>query len=242
MPPITRKMPTPTRVADITTSHGLGRAHLFAVPRGVPRASIILGHGAGAGIESPGLAALAAGLPQYGIEVVLVEQPWKVSGNPVAPATSVLDTAWIEIVADLRRSGIGLRRLAVGGRSGGARVACRTAAQIKPASILLLAYPLYPPRQTDADRAGELAAAAALAPVTVVQGTEDKYGGPADVALAVAEHGQRVLAVGIPFLDHSFHLKAKATITDSEARMVLVESARRSVLRSAGNTGPLLAR
>ncbi len=242
MPPITRNLPKASRVEDVNTSHGPARAHVFTVHHGVPRASLILGHGAGGGIASPDLATLADELPRYGIEVVLAEQPWRVAGGSVAPAKTVLDGAWIEIVAGLRRSGIGLRRLAVGGRSSGARVACRTAAQIQPACVICLAFPLIPPRQSHNDRASELAAAAEVAPTTVIQGTADKFGTPPDVAALVAEHGQRVLTVAIPFLDHSFHLKPKATITDSEARLILTEAARRAVLRGAGNSGPLLAR
>ena len=243
MPPITRKVPKPTRVEDIETSQGLARAHIFAVPHGVPRASLVLGHSAGAGVASPDLSTLADGLPGYGIEVVLAEQPWHVAGRGVAPHRNVLDAAWIEIVAALRRSGIGLRRLSVGGRSSGARVACRTVQETQPASVLCLAFPLLPPKaQQGPDRGAELAHAAAAVPTTVVQGTEDRWGGPPDIAAAVAEHGQRVLAVAIPFVDHAFNLPTSATITDSEARLILVEVARRAVLRSGGNSGPLLER
>lgn len=239
MPAIARKSPTPTRVNDVDTTVGRGRCHIFAVPSGVPRASLLLGHSS-TGIASPDLITLAAGLPPFGIEVVLVEQPWSLAGEGAAPPITQLDQAWLEMVADLRRGGVGLRRLAVGGRGVGARVACRTARQVSPSSILVLAFPLFG-RHADEDRAAELAAAAEVVPVTVVQGTEDKLGGPADIAVAVSEHGQRVLTVGIPFLDHNFALPARATITDSEARLVLLESARHSVLRD-GNTGPLLAR
>lgn len=239
MPAITRKVPTPTKVEMIDTAQGPGRAHIFAVPHGVPRASLVLGHSS-TGIHSPDLATLADGLPPFGIEVVLVEQPWLVAGREKSPQLSLQEEAWVESVADLRRGGIGLRRLAVGGRGVGARVACRTAQQTQPAAILCLAFPLSP-RRSEEDRAEELATAAAVAPVTVVQGTQDKLGGPADIAVAVAEHGQRVLTVGIPFLDHRFALPARASITDYEARLVLIESARRTVLRG-GNTGPLLAR
>jgi predicted alpha/beta-hydrolase family hydrolase len=239
VPAIIRKAPTPTRVEDMETGVGLGRGHIFAVPSGVPRASLLLGHSS-TGIASPDLSTLAAGLPPLGIEVVLVEQPWSVAGRGTAPEITQLDQAWLDMVADLRRGGVGLRRLAVGGRGAGARVACRTARQVGPSAVLSLAFPLAV-RRDEEDRAAELAAAAEVAPVTVVQGTEDKLGGPADIAIAVSEHGQRVLTVGIPFLDHDFTLPARATITDSEARLVLLESARRTVLRS-GNTGPLLAR
>jgi predicted alpha/beta-hydrolase family hydrolase len=239
VPPITRKAPTPTRVETIDTAQGPGRAHIFAVPHGVPRASLVLGHSS-TGIHSPDLATLAEGLPPLGIEVAIIEQPWLVAGREKSPQLSLLDEAWAESVADLRRGGIGLRRLAIGGRGVGARVACRTAPQIQPAAVLCLAFPLFP-RKPEDDRSEELAGAAAVAPVTVVQGTEDKLGGPADIAVAVAEHGQRVLTVGIPFLDHHFVLPARASITDYEARLVVIESARHTVLRG-GNTGPLVAR
>jgi hypothetical protein len=234
-------VPTATRVEDIPTSRGLARAHHFAVPHGVPRASLVLGHGAGAGPHAPDLSTLAAGLPVHGIEVVLAEQPWHVAGRPVAPHRNELDAAWIEIVAALRRSGVGLRRLAVGGRSSGARVACRTVATTKPAAVLCLAYPLRPGKDRP-DRGSELAAAAEYAPTTVIQGTRARFGGPPEIASAVATHGQRVLAVAVPFCDHSFHLAAGATITDYEARMVLIEAALRAVLRLGRNSGPLLER
>jgi predicted alpha/beta-hydrolase family hydrolase len=239
VPAIIRKVPRPTRVEDIETGAGPGRGHVFSVPTGVPRASLLLGHSS-TGINSPDLATLAEGLPPFGIEVVLVEQPWSVAGRDAAPDIAQLDQAWLAMVADLRRGGIGLRRLAVGGRGVGARVACRTAQQVGPSAVLGLAFPLAA-RRDDEDRAAELALAAEVAPVTVVQGTEDRFGGPADIAIAVSQHGQRVLTVGIPFLDHDFVLPARATITDYEARTVLLESARRTVLRT-GNTGPLLSR
>ncbi len=241
MTPITRNHPQPSRTEDLNTSHGPARAHYFTVPHGVPRASLILGHGAGRGIDSPDLSTLAAELPGHGIEVILAEQPWKVAGRPVAAAKSVLDESWLQIVAGLRRAGAGLRRLALGGRSAGARVACRTAEATKPDALVCLAFPLLP-RKSGADRSDELAAGAAQAPTVVIQGTADEFGGPPEIAERVAAHGQRVLAVGIPFVDHSFHLTSGATLTDVEARLVLVECARRAVLRTSGNSGPLLAR
>lgn len=242
MRPIISKFPEPSRIDDITTGQGKARAYFYTVAHGVPRASLILGHGTGAGTESPDLQTLADGLPRYGIEVVLAEQPWHVAGKPVAPHKKSLDGAWVEIVAALRRSGVGLRRLVVGGRSAGARVACRTVEGTKPASVLCLAFPLRPDRDGSPDRGDELAHAAAYAPTTVIQGTEDRFGGPPEVAMVAAEHGQRVIAAAVPFADHTFELRKGATITDSEARMILIEVARRAVMRSAGNAGPLLER
>lgn len=242
MRPISRKAPKPARTSDLDTEHGPARAHFFSVPNGVPRASLILGHGAGGGVNSPDLATLADELPAQGIEVVLTEQPWLVAGERLAGHKAVLDRCWIQMVGELRRQGVGLRRLVVGGRSTGARVACRTAEQTKPDALLCLAFPLIPPSKPANSRAPELAAGAAAAPTTVVQGALDKFGSPADVSVLAAEAGGRVLTVAIPFLDHSFALASNSSITESEARLILVECARRAILRPTGNSGPLLAR
>ena len=178
MPPIARKPPTPTRVDDVDTSVGRGRCHIFAVPTGVPRASLLVGHSS-TGIASPDLITLAAGLPPFGIEVVLLEQPWSVAGEAAAPPITQLDQAWLEMVADLRRSGVGLRRLAVGGRGVGARVACRTAPQVSPSSVLCLAFPWHPPGRPERSRSGEVAPLAhAGGPVLLVQGGSDPFGQP----------------------------------------------------------------
>ena len=242
MRPITRKVPKPARTLELDTEHGPARAQVFSVSHGVPRASLILGHGAGGGVASPDLATLADELPAQGIEVVLTEQPWLVAGKSVAASKEVLDRCWVQMVGELRRQGVGLRRLVVGGRSTGGRVACRTAPLTKPEAILCLAFPLLPPSKSGASRAAELAAGAAVAPTTVVQGTLDKFGGPPEVAVLVAQEGARVLTVAIPFLDHSFALASDSSITESEARLILVECARRAILRPTGNSGPLLAR
>lgn len=239
---IASDLPPAATVTDIETTAGLARAHIYPVPHGVPRASIVLGHSAGAGLQSPELVAVAQDLPGFGIEVVLVEQPWLVAGRRVADPAAKLDSSWVQAVSALRRSGVGLRRLVVGGRSAGARVACRTVLSTKAEAVVAFAFPLRNPRNREASRAGELAAAAAVVPVTVIQGTRDAYGEPADVATSAAELGQRVLTIAVPFADHSFALSARATITGHEARIVIVEAARRVILHRRGNVGPLLAR
>lgn len=242
MPPITTRVPKPDAIETIETAAGTARARVHRVAHGVPRASLVLGHGAGSGPDTPDLLVLAATLPKHGVEVVLVEQPWFVAGKGIAPHIKSLEASWIEIVAALRRGGVGLRRLVVGGHSNGARVACRTVEATKPDAVLCLAFPLFPAKADAPDRGPELAAAAAHVPTTVIQGTQDKFGGPPDIADAAAEHGQRVIAVAMPFVDHRFDLAKSASITDSEARLILVQAARRAVMRGSGNTGPLLER
>lgn len=236
-------MTEPSRVEDIETTVGLARAHVYAVPWGVPRATLILGHGAGGGVSAWDLQLLAGELPALGVDTILIEQPWRVAGKRVAEAKPRLDAAFRESVTSLRRSGVGLRRLLVGGRSTGARVACRTAADVGAAGVLCLAFPLHRPgHSADPRRVAELAVAGQVAPVTVIQGERDSFGRPAAVADAAADAGLRSVVVAVPWADHSFKLPKRATITREEAALVIVEAVRRAVLHRSGNGGPLLAR
>lgn len=173
----------------------LGPARLWWSPAATPKAPLlVLGHGAGGGVDAPDLVALADALPARGISVVRVEQPWKVAGRRVAPAPARLDQAWVDAVAPLTEPG---RPLLVGGRSTGARVACRTARQLGAAGVVALAFPLHPPGRAGVSRAAELSAGC---PVTVVQGERDPFGAPdafpaeLDVtAVAGADHSFAVL-------------------------------------------------
>jgi predicted alpha/beta-hydrolase family hydrolase len=105
-----------------------------------------------------------------------MEQPWKVAGSRVASAPPRLDEAWLAALEQIERPG----PLVVGGRSAGARVACRTAVPTGAAAVLCLAFPLHPPGHPERSRAPELAGAGR--PVVVVQGIRDTFGTPADLA------------------------------------------------------------
>ena len=161
----------------------LGPGRLVLDEAAVPRAVLALGHGAGGGIEAFDLAALAATLPPLGISVARFEQPWRTAGRRVAGAAAGLDTAWRAALAVL----IGRRPdlpLVVGGRSAGARVACRCWAP--PAhGVVALAFPLHPPGRPAASRVTELAGVAG--PVLVVQGSRDPFGSAAELRAALAE-------------------------------------------------------
>lgn len=232
----------PDRIEEIETTVGLARAHVHSVRTGIPRGTLVLGHGAGGGVGSWDLQLLAAQLPGHGIETILLEQPWAVAGNKVAAAQSKVDAAFRESVTWLRRSGEALRRLVVGGRSSGARIACRTAADVDADAVLCLAFPLHPPGKTKASRGDELAQAASHLPVTVVQGDRDPFGGPVEVADAIWDHGATALVVAVPWADHSFRVSAKAPLAPDEVGLILSETARRAVLQRTGNAGPLLGR
>jgi uncharacterized protein len=164
-------------VIDVPTPHGPARVHLDAPPD--PRGLLLLGHGAGGGVGSPDLVAAAAAARELGLAVGLVEQPYRVAGRRSSPRPPQLDGAWLAVVEQLRPEGV---PLVVGGRSAGARVACRTAAASGAAGVLCLAFPLRPPGRPDApSRLDELESAGV--PTLVVQGERDPYGIPPASAL-----------------------------------------------------------
>ncbi len=236
-------MPAADTVEDIDTTVGPARAHHYSVARGVARATLVLGHGAGGGIEAWDLQLFARELPPMGIDVILVEQPWRVEGRKVSAPKKQLDAAFREVVSDIKRSGDALRRLVTGGRSTGARVACRTAADLDVDGVLALAFPLHPPgKRVTETRAHELAAASHACPVSVMQGDRDPFGSPVQVAASMADLDAQVLVIAIPWADHSFAIPKKATLTREEVGIIMLETARRVVLDRSQSTGPLMTR
>lgn len=187
----------------VATAEGAAVVEL-AAPAGALRALVLLGHGAGGGIDSPDLAELAAALPAAGFAVARVEQPYRAAGRRTPPAARRLDAAWLTVVAELlggdRLSGL---PLVVGGRSSGARVACRTAAAAGAAAVVALAFPLRPPGRSTS-RLDELLGVPVA--TLVVQGSRDCFGGPTDfpaplppqfglLAISGADHGFRTRRV-----------------------------------------------
>ncbi len=178
---------TDVRVTDVPTRHGRAVAHVRAIA-GSP-GTLVLGHGAGGGVAAPDLVAVTAAATAAGWSVVLVEQPYRAAGRKAPPRAAVLDEAWADVVAWLREHGVtGLSGtpgtgtaasglLVTGGRSAGARVACRTARVTGADGVLALAFPVQPPGRPDRpSRLSELAAVDV--PTLVVQGATDPYGTP----------------------------------------------------------------
>jgi uncharacterized protein len=149
--------------------------------------TLVLGHGAGGGIASPDLAAVTEAACAEGWRVLGVEQPWRVAGKRIAPAPPRLDLAWAAVLDRLRDDDLLAGPLVLGGRSAGARVACRSASAQGAAGVLALAFPLHPPGRPEKSRAAELALVDV--PLLVVQGETDAFGGPAEVA-AAAPHAE----------------------------------------------------
>lgn len=180
---------------DIETPHGAARAHLTTP--GEPRAALVLGHGAGGGVDAPDIRVAAGVAAEEGLAVALVEQPYRVAGRRSPAPARQLDAAWAAALERLGARELAGLPLVVGGRSLGARVACRWAAEHRPAGVLCLAFPLQPPRRRGSaepppSRLGELDAVEV--PVLVVQGTGDPFGMPPpgprrEVAQVAGDHG-----------------------------------------------------
>lgn len=154
---------------ELQTPHGPARVHVHEADD--PRAALVLGHGAGGGVGAPDLVAATQVALAHGVTVYLVEQPYRVEGRKSPAPAAQLDAAWTAVIAQLPAT-----RLYVGGRSSGARVACRTAAATGAAGVLCLAFPLHPPGKPEKTRLGELEAV--RVPVLIVQGESDPFGMP----------------------------------------------------------------
>ena len=182
----------------IDTRHGPARAHLYPPAAGAAQAAIVLGHGAGGGVGSADLVAATEVATSLGVAVALVEQPYRVAGRRAPAPASHLDTAWAAVVEHLRAGELSDLPLIVGGRSLGARVACRAADGMGAAGVLCLAFPLQPPQRKgkalSPSRLPELEAVSA--PTLIVQGSSDQFGIPPEapgrrVALVPGDHSLR---------------------------------------------------
>lgn len=199
---ITETVETDAGTARITWHRAGGPAFVLAVS-----------HGAGGGVDARDLQALAAVLPGHGVSVALVEQPWRVAGKKVAAAPKTLDVGWRGIWPAVSASGA---PVISGGRSAGARVACRTAAELGAHAVLALGFPLHPPGKPEKSRAGELLGAGA--PTLVVQGGNDPFGRPEEFPEGPYE------LVEVPYGDHGFAVPKRAPVTQERALETVTES------------------
>ena len=171
-----------TTTIILETDHGPAHAHLH---EGVaPHAVLVLGHGAGGGPAAPDLVAARDLALSVDLSVALIEQPYRVAGRRSPPPAWQLDVVWMTVVEELRKRWFHELTLVVGGRSSGARVACRTAGATGAAGVLCLAFPLQPPQgkrpEPRPSRLPELDIV--TAPTLVVQGERDAFGIPPGAA------------------------------------------------------------
>ncbi|PVZ14869.1 alpha/beta family hydrolase [Actinomycetospora cinnamomea] len=194
-------------VLEIATVHGPAHVHLDE-PDAAPRGLLVLGHGAGGGVEAPDLLGARAAALAHGLAVARVLQPYRVAGRKAPPPAAQLDEAWAAVVGHLTASHPGVPRVH-GGRSSGARVACRGAATLDPAlrpvAVLALAFPLLAPARKDgtrSDRRPEIDAV--TVPVLAVSGARDRFGIPGETSTR-----EVVVLAG----DHA--LKARGPVRDA---------------------------
>ncbi|MEV1285679.1 alpha/beta family hydrolase [Micromonospora sp. NPDC049679] len=159
---------------EIDTPRGPARVDLD-VPSGPPTSLLVLGHGAGGGVDAPDLVALRDAAVTAGVLVARLTQPYRVAGRRAPAPAGQLDEAWSGVVTELRGRYPAVPALIVGGRSSGARVACRTAAELGADAVVALAFPLHPPGRPERSRAGELPVGV---PTLVVNGDRDPFGVP----------------------------------------------------------------
>ncbi|MFD4900010.1 alpha/beta family hydrolase [Streptomyces sp. NPDC058411] len=199
---------TAPRTESVETDAGVARITWLPAKRA--RLVLAVSHGAGGGIEARDLQALGAALPGRRVTVALVEQPWRVAGKKLAPAPRTLDTGWRGLWPALTAPGL---PVVAGGRSAGARVACRTAAELGARAVLALSFPLHPPGKPEKSRADELLGTGV--PTLVVQGGRDPFGRPEE--FPPGEHG----LVEVPYADHGFAVPKKAPLTVDQAMDLL---------------------
>ncbi len=196
----------------VQTEHGQGRLVTDRAPR--PWATVLLNHGAGGGIESPDLRALAHALPRQGVSVVRFEQPWRRAGRRVATAPRTLDAALMTAYDRLRVR----TPLVVGGRSAGARSAARMARRMGATGCLCLSFPLHPPANPERSRIEELRAVGL--PTLLVQGERDPMGRPEEFP----DDLPGVDTVVVPDGDHALAVHKTGPITEEQAMALVVES------------------
>lgn len=183
---------------EVDTPHGPARAEVHCAEDGI--AALLLGHGAGGGIEAPDLVTAARAATAVGVHVALIEQPYRVAGRRAPAPAKQLDAAWLSVAEALSEHWFSDLPLVFGGRSSGARVACRTADAGQAVAVLCLAFPLHPPNNPERSRLGELDDVDT--PVLVVQGERDPFGRPEsthhrEIVVLPGDHGLKADLDGV---------------------------------------------
>jgi uncharacterized protein len=207
----------------VSTSQGDARLVVRRAKR--PIATLVLTHGAGGGIDAPDLVRLARTLPQLEISVTLVEMPWRVKGKKLAPRPEVIDETFLAVMNSMRMRS----PLIIGGRSAGARSACRIARSVGAKGVLALSFPLHPPGRPESSRLTELLGA--RVPSLVIQGENDPFGTP-------EEFPEHVDLAVVPAADHSLRVPKSGAIGQDDALAVVLEATLEWIVREIVGNPP----
>ncbi len=187
-------------------------------PAGEPVGALALGHGAGGGFGAKDLIAATHAATECGLIVAQVEQPYRVAGRRSPAPAKQLDAAWLAVVTELRSGELSGVPLVVGGRSSGARVACRTAASCEAVAVLCLSFPVHAPGKPENSRLDELDGV--RVPTLVVQGASDPFGmpGPGPCREVVVLKGNHSLSSDLPGLESAVSDWLTRVVTDRSGR------------------------
>ncbi len=201
----------------------VGPGHLYRHPARRAFARLLLSHGAGNGSDTVDVLAIAEYLPRHGVGVARFDQPWKVAGRKVATPPATLDVGLRAAVAAYDRSTRSRSPLFVGGRSAGARSACRCAAELGAVGVVAVSFPLHPPGRPERSRLVELEGAGV--PVLVVQGERDPMGRPEEFPESVRCEGPGSLDAlhVVPAADHGLKIPRSAPVPAGTAYRVMAE-------------------
>jgi len=210
-----------------------GQARFFVDLADRPISILVLGHGAGGGVAAADLELLARRLPPLGVTVARFEQPWRTAGRKVGAPPPRLDEAWITALGWLQEQEWAQQPLVVGGRSAGARVACRTGSDTNAAGILCLAFPLHLPGQPEKSRLTELLVP--RQPRLVVQGSKDGFGTAEELRAAIGKVAGITL-VELPGVGHSYRIAKSSAVEPATLDATLVTEVSRFISSTVGIT------
>ena len=186
------------------------------------RAACVLGHGAGAGQNSPFMVRFAEGMVSRAVSAATFDFPYMASGRSVPDKTPVLESAWVDAVAEAREAFPGLP-LFIGGKSMGGRIASHIAAHGCPglSGLFFLGYPLHPPGAPAKRRDAHLPQI--HEPMLFVQGTRDPFGTSEEIA-ALLPSLPRATLHEVPDGDHSFKVRARAGLTPDQVLEGIIDT------------------
>jgi len=218
-------------IVPVDTPQGQARFFVDLADRAI--SILALGHGAGGGVGAADLELLARRLPPLGITVARFEQPWRTAGRKVGAPPPRLDEAWITALGWLQEQQWAQQPLVAGGRSAGARVACRTASDTNAAAIICLAFPLHLPGQPEKSRLTELLTP--RQPRLVVQGSKDSFGTAEELRAAIGKVAGITL-VELPGVGHSYRIAKSSAVEPATLRATLVTEVSRFITSTVGIT------